>query len=740
MNANPVMNANPALPFSPLAEPDLGYGQLFAVLLRQRWWVISAILVGLAIGGALGLREKPIFTSAMQLQVEPNYRSKNAAANTSEFADTQVEVDTITQMNLMQSSNLLRRAMDKLKSQYPELDPSDPANIIDFKKALSVTQVTSQDKAKTPTKIFQITYNDLDAVKSQRVLEAVKGVYIAYNLEQQKARLDNGLRFVKTQIPKVSEEVNRAEKLLEKFRKEQGVIDPAQQSLAISAALNQIAQEQVTTRTQLQELQRRSIELQQRIGMSQQQAILASRLTQSPRYQTMLAEIQKTELILAQQLTRFQPGTPQVDQVLTQRDQQLSLLQTEVSRVVGTTTRSGEALLSSGQMGELDLGLITQMINTQLELQGITARYQNLVIEEQRLQTELKRFPQLLAAYGRLQPEIDLKRETLKQLLRAEQDIGLEINRGGFEWQVVEAPQLTARSDSGLKRNLLLGGVVGLFLGGGVAFAREAVDDAVHNSEELTKQSSLPLLGLVPELRLYDSEPMLPFVRGQRLTMDINRVLQWQPFRESLDLLYQNIQLLDGPPLRSIVVTSALAGEGKSTLALGLAVSAARLHQRVLLIDGDLRRSSIHKLLNLPNDKGLSNILVENLPLPDHLLHRDPALEASGRGNISVLTAGPSPADPAKCISSPRMAEMMRQLEEVYDLVIVDAPPVLGIVDAMLAASCCSATLLVGRLDYVHRSELTQAISSLSKLKVIGVVANGDPDKSLSTNAVYREA
>jgi polysaccharide biosynthesis transport protein len=738
------MNATPSLPFSPLAEPDLGYGQLFAVLLRQRWWVLSAMLVGLAIGGAMGLKEKPVFTSSMQLQVEPNYRSKNNADKSSEFSDTQVEVDTITQMNLMQSSNLLRRAMDKLKDRYPDLDPSDPTNIFAFKKALTVGQVTSLDKAKTPTKIFQITYNDLDATKSQRVLEAIKGVYIAYNQEQQKARLDNGLKFVKTQIPKVSEEVNRAERLLEKFRNQQGLIDPAQQSMAISAALNQIAQEQVTTRTQLQELQRRSIELQQRIGMSQQQAVLASRLTQSPRYQTMLAEIQKTELILAQQLVRFQPGTPQVDQVLVQRDQQLSLLQTEVGRVVGNSgvggASGGEALLSSGQMGELDLSLITQMINTQLELQGITARYQNLVLEEQRLQAELKRFPSLLAAYGRLQPEIDLKRETLKQLLRAEQDIGLEINRGGFEWQVVEAPQLTARSDSGLKRNLLLGGVVGLFLGGGIAFAREAVDDAVHNSEDLTKQSALPLLGLVPELRLYDSEPILPFVRGARLTMDINRVLQWQPFRESMDLLYQNIQLLDGPPLRSIVITSALAGEGKSTLALGLAVSAARLHQRVLLIDGDLRRSSVHKLLNLPNDRGLSNILAENLPLPEHLLNRDPALEAAGRGNISVLTAGPSPADPAKCISSPRMAEMMRQLEQVYDLVIVDAPPVLGMVDAMLAASCCSATLLVGRLDYVHRAELAQAIGTLNKLKVIGVVGNGDPDKSLSTSAVYREA
>jgi polysaccharide biosynthesis transport protein len=164
-----------------------------------------------------------------------------------------------------------------------------------------------------------------------------------------------------------------------------------------------------------------------------------------------------------------------------------------------------------------------------------------------------------------------------------------------------------------------------------------------------------------------------------------------------------------------------LAGEGKSTLILGLAISAARLHQRVLLVDADLRRPSLHKLLNLPNERGLSTLLTSNAPIPTRLNSRSANLAS----NISVITAGPTPADPAKLLSSPRMRDVMATFERNYDLVLLDAPPAIGMVDAMLLGSCCQGVMLTGRLDRVTRNELTQAIVALQKLNLIGIVANG---------------
>jgi polysaccharide biosynthesis transport protein len=715
------MNTAQTLPINSInlaPEPDLGYGQLFAVLLRRRWWIIGAMVLAMAAGVGVTLRQKPLYFSTMQFLIESNYRGRPSASSPeNQFSDSKVEVDTATQLALMQSSKLLQQAMQELQPTYPELNPNDPREVEKFRKSLGIIQVASKDKTAVATKIFQITYTDLDPYKAQRVLKGVQKVYQDYNRDQQRLRLENGLGFVTKKLPDIEKAVRQAEQRLENFRSDQNLIDPELQAKAKLETLIRINQEQQTGRTQLQELQSRFNSLQQRVGVSPADATLVARLNQSARYQSILNEIQKTELILAQQQLRFKPGTPEIDQILDQRQKQLGLLQTEVSRVIGLVpSGSSESLLGTGQLGGLDISLINQMVETQVTLQTAGARYQQLAIEEQALRNELQRFPKLLAEYSRLQPAIDLNRTTLKELLKAQQDIGLDIARGGFDWQVVEDPQMGLSKGVDWEKNLLLGAVAGLMLGGMAAFAREAADDAVHNSEELGKQVAVPLLGLVPKLQLLRG---LPLAQGSLLP-DMQEVLRWQPFRDAIDLLYQNIQLLGGPhPLRSLVITSALAGEGKSTLALGLAVSAARLHKRVLLIDGDLRRPSLHKLLNLPNEQGLSTLLTSTGPIPD--------LTGAGqdRSNVAILTAGPSPSDPAKLLSSPRMREVLAGFEQHYDLILFDAPPVLGMVDALLAASCCSGTLLVGRLDQLTRSELAQATNNLKQLNVIGIVANG---------------
>lgn len=721
---------------NPVVESDPGYGQLLAVLMRRRFWVLGALIAAIGVGALYTLRQEPTYVSSMQLLVEPNYQGKQGVESglASEFSDTKVEIDNATQINLLQSSNLLRKAMKLLQVQHPDIDPNDPGSVGKFKSAVSVTQVASAGKNPVGTKIFQVTYTDNDPLRTQDALQALQKVYLDYNLEQQKSRLVRGLSFVNQQLPQANQKVKQAQAALEKFRREQELIDPQLQAQSQAESWNRIQQERQTTQTQLQELQSRYVNLQRQLSLSPQQAVVAARLSQSSRYQALLNEIQKTELSLVQQRLRFKDNTVFVQQILAQRQKQMNLLQNEVQRVLGDSSSQANVnsggLLSQGQLSGLDLNLVSQLVETQVNLRAAEARARSLEATERQIRNDLKRFPQLLAEYGRLQPEVELSRDTLKQLLKAQQEIGLEIARGGFDWQIVEAPDYGSQTGPDMKKNLLLAAVAGLFLGGLAAFAREAADDAVHSSDDLRKQTQVPLLGMMPELSLSlepeEDQPLLnlPFSKpAVTARPDIAQVLQWQPFRESLDLLYQNLQLLStaANPLKSIVVTSALAGEGKSTLVLGLAISAARLHQRVLLIDADLRSPSLHQLLNLPNDQGLSTLLTSDAPIPTHVGTQDSSL----RSNISVITAGPSPADPAKLLSSQRLRDVMATFEQTYDLVLLDAPPVLGMVDTMLVAACCSGAVMVGRLDRVTRSELTQATTMLNQLNVIGVVANG---------------
>jgi polysaccharide biosynthesis transport protein len=168
------------------------------------------------------------------------------------------------------------------------------------------------------------------------------------------------------------------------------------------------------------------------------------------------------------------------------------------------------------------------------------------------------------------------------------------------------------------------------------------------------------------------------------------------------------------------MVTSPVVDEGKSGLALGLAMSAARLHKRVLLIDANLRNPSLHEQLNLPNDHGLATLLASDITLPNQI-----GIHTLGSTYIDILTAGPIPVDSANLLSSPRMAQLMSAFEESYDLVIIDAPPVIGLVDALLTASSCRSVVMVASIGRVTRNQIAQATAMLSKLNLIGVVANG---------------
>ena len=703
-------------------ETDGGYGQLFSVLMRRRFWLLGVLGSVLTIATVFTLISKPTYQSTMQLLIEPNYQGKrdtDAQRPSQQYAESGVKIDDYaTQINVMRSSLLLQRAADILRPEYPKITAQE------IKANLKLRQVLEE---KVNTKIVEATYTANDPVKAEKVLEAVYKVYQIYNREQQQQRLQKGLKFINEQIPVVSKTVDQAENKLEQFRKNYNLIDPEQQATAVSQSMNAIAQERQVIRAQYKDLQARYNALQQQLARSPQQALVASRLSQSSRYQTLLNELQKTELALSQRRVTFTDEDPQIKKFLEQRQNTIEMLKSEGGRVVGKEQAqsgvTGENILSQGQFSGIDLNLTNQLVDVQTNLNALRARDVSLEQTQKQLRTDLNRFPVLLAEYNRLQPLLQINRNKLQQLLQAQQELSLEIARGGFDWQALEEPKQGQQIGPNLKLNLLLGLVAGLMLGGVAAFLREAVDDSVHTSEELEKQVELPLLGMTPELpknKLAKPQISLPFGKPQFLAPWTVQVSNWPPTWESLDLIYKNIQLMNElASFKSLMVTSAVAGEGKSTLALGLALSAARLHQRVLLIDADLRRPNLHEMLNLPNEQGLSTLLSSDATLPGQGV-----VQSSG-AFIDILTAGPLPSDPANLLSSQRMRELIAEFEKNYDLILLDAPPVLGMVDAMIAASLCTGVVLVSRVGQVTKTELTQARAMLSKLNVIGVVANG---------------
>lgn len=722
-----------------IPETEAGYGELFAVLIRRRFWLLSVLCIVLAVATVKALKEKPTYKSSMQLLVESNYQGKKGSKTENQFADSNIEIDNATQLSLMQGSLLIQRAVKLLRPEYPRLE------VEEIKNSLAVNQVANE-KANTQTKIFEVTYTGNNPTQTQKVLQIMQRVYLDYNREQQRLRLTKGLAFIDEQLPKVRKNVAQVEATLEEFRKNQNLIEPEVQAKALTEAINNIQQERRTNQATRRDLQAQYDSLQQQLASSPQEALVAARLSQSSRYQALLNEIQKTDLAIAQQRIRFTDKNPIIQKLLSERNKQLSLLQAEGQRATPQVSAqlpgTGESLLKERQLGATDLTIATKLLEVQTNLKGLSARDEAQAKKEQQLRVELDQFPNLLAKYTRLQTDIELKRETFQQLEKARQDLSLEIARGGFDWQVVEVPQPGIESSSKKRQNIMLGVVVGLFLGVAVAFARDMLDDSVHSSDQLTRLVPLPLLGMTPPLpqvkqkkpiiklplgkwqtsAAWASEPIikLPFGKPEGMAPSTIEVIHSPPAWESFDLIYKNIQLQSsGSTFSPLIITSALDGEGKSTIALGLAISAARLHQRVLLIDADFRQPMLHKQLNLPNEYGLSTLLESNakVPIASHI----PASDLY----IDILTCGPIPKDPVNLLSSPQMQRLMAGFEQAYDLVLLNAPPVLGMVDALLVASCCRGVVLVTRIDRVTKTALSETTAMLNKLNTIGVIANG---------------
>lgn len=722
MNSASTNNVNP----STMPEQEFGYGQLFAILWRRRLWFLAALCLVLPLTAFALITQKSEYASSMRLLVESNYQGKSSGQTDSEFADPTIQIDYSTQLNLMRSAQLIRRAVELLQNQYPDI------SIEDIQGGLDITHIIEKaGNDDVETKIFQVDFVSDDPVKSQAVLEAIQKVYQEYNLEQQNLRLKDGLAFLNEQLPRAQQNVSEAEGALEKFRAEERVVDPQEQAASVASRLQQVKADQSEVLAQIQQGRAKYDSLQKQLGSSSPQAYtLSARLSQSTRYQNLLNQLQDIELKLAERRSFYTDVDPGIEMLLEQRQKIQELLQQEVTRVLrGVSPQSlpnGEALLQQGQFGELDLNLVLESLKLRTEIIGLQARESSLAATEQELAAELEAYPNLIAQYERLQPEVEINRQTLTKLLEARQELAIELARGGFNWQVIDPPLFGEETGLSPSRKLLIAGVVALFLGGVAAFVREALDNSIHTPQQLQAKTSLPLLGTVPQVSNFH---LSTFLENGALSEDVLNADYSFGLRESVDFILKSIQLTDSK-VRSLAVTSALPGEGKSTLALFLALSAARQHKRVLLVDANLRNSVLHQWLKLPALQGLTTILRNKRAVAQ------PHKISIGDSSLDVITAGPQSADPVQLLSSRRLREYLAEAEEKYDLVIIDTPPILGLVDALEIASVSQSTVIVGRIHQITQDEIITAVGLLSRLNVIGLIANGDR-KIQGTQAKY---
>jgi succinoglycan biosynthesis transport protein ExoP len=260
-------------------------------------------------------------------------------------------------------------------------------------------------------------------------------------------------------------------------------------------------------------------------------------------------------------------------------------------------------------------------------------------------------------------------------------------------------------------RNVTLGAVLGLLIGFGLALLRGRLDNTVKTNEDVLQFAGVGVIGTVLEDPRLAEEHLVTDLEQQSVVAEAYRAIR-------TNLQFLNV---DHPP-RVIVISSAVPGEGKSTLAVNLATVLAQSGSRVMLIEADLRRPRVIRYMSLIGGAGLSDVLGGRARMQE-------VTQPWGDGRLDVLAAGAMPPNPSEMLGSEQMRGLLGHLREVYDFVLIDAPPLLPVTDAAVLTALADGCLLSTRFGKTRREELAEAAASLERIdaKLLGVVLNRVP-------------
>ena len=551
----------------------------------------------------------------------------------------------------------------------------------------------------------------------QEALNSLSTAYLNFAIQQRQLQLNEGLKFLDEQEPKLQFTVNQLQGQLAAFRRRFNLLDPETEAGSLkteSSGFDITERELDAERSHLEKL--RQGVMAGTLQASSFSTGSAEGVTVTQANSDLLAQLQGVEEQLSLARSTYRNDTP--------RMLSLTALRTRLA-----------AQLRSNQLQALD---------TALKLNANRAS----TTAAQRRQVDLKflKQPALIKDYEQIQQRLTVAQDNLTSFLTTRSTFQLERAQKAVPWSLLSSPSVDGNPVSPkLREGLIKAILFGVIAGVGAAIIRDRFDHVFRSAAEVRDQLNVPLLGHIPYLPFFNGvresgrfmieELDLDSVRSNSDagpaeigSLKATQVYQRFAYKEAFRNLYTSLRFLNtGDNLRTVALTSCTPNEGKSLVNVLLAKTIAELGQRVLLIDCDMRKPQVHHRLGLNNLVGLSTLLSEDRQWQQSLV------TVPGYENWWVLPAGLRPPDPTRLLSSDRMQKLMVEINESkqFDFVLFDTPPVIGLADTALLSQHLDGLILLVSLDRVDRD--------LPKAALERITAAGAPMLGIVTNAVKEE-
>lgn len=722
----PTPNLDLGRSTGPRLYPDLPsqespLGESFRILRKRKWVILGCLVTIFSVVAIASLKMPKVYEANGTIEINKPDASLNFQNSTTFSLDYFDPTELETDMKIMQSDllalqvirdlNLDRRP--DLAGQAPpapstsiDLAPdtlqSDPARasvaLGDFRGSLRVNLSPN-------TRIIEVHYRSLDPQLAANVVNTLMQTYVENNF---KARFDSTMQasdWLQRQLVDLQMKVETSQEKLVRYQKEHEILGIDEKQNITMAKLDELNKQLTSAESERMDKEA----LYRLVESGDPDAIAASAgslegaaagsQSASQLLETLRAKQADLKIQAADLSTQFGPSYPK----LTQLNNQLKEID---SQILGEMKKIASKV--RGQYSEA--------------LQRETMLHDAFEKQKQ----EANKLNESAIEYTLLKRDVETNRQLYEGLLQKLKEAGVSAGLKSNNFRIVDSARPpTGPIEPNVPRNLMFAVVLGLASGVGLAFLLEGLDSTVRTTEQAQVISGLASLGMIPlgskSARGGANPKRLVIAASKEAVELVTQVRPQSQMAESYRALRTSLLLSSlGAPPKVIMITSALPQEGKTTTSINCAVVLAQKGVRVLLIDADLRRPSIHKTLGMGPHSGLSNVLTGSTTL-EQAITRTTILP-----NLFVLAAGTPPPNPAELLASSHMKDVLDRLREQYDHIVIDTPPSLSVTDAVVLSPRADAVVLVIRSGQTTKHALRRSRDILTQVnaRVVGVLLN----------------